>query len=54
MGRQLGGAKPVSISPITSSALREMGGAPAAEATEYTMEGIVRAVLLAETEGKPG
>lgn len=54
MGPQLGGAKPVSISPITSSTLREMGSEPAAEATEYTMEGIVRAVLLAETEGKPG
>ncbi|MDD4270755.1 MAG: uroporphyrinogen-III C-methyltransferase [Pirellulales bacterium] len=54
MGRRLGGAKPVTISPITSSALRDMGGEPAAEATEYTIEGVVRAVLLAEMGGMPG
>jgi len=31
-----------------------MGGEPAAEATEYTIEGVVRAVLLAEMGGMPG
>lgn len=53
MGPRLGGAKPVTISPITSGVLRNLGGEPAAEAAEYTMEGILRAVLLAEARGKP-
>jgi uroporphyrinogen III methyltransferase/synthase len=34
-----------SISPVTSAALRELGFEPAAEATEYTMEGLVEAIL---------
>jgi uroporphyrinogen III methyltransferase/synthase len=38
----------VSISPLTSAALRELGQTPAAEATEYTMEGLVDAVVSAQ------
>jgi uroporphyrinogen III methyltransferase/synthase len=34
-----------SISPITSGVLRELGHAPAAEAKEYTMAGLVEAIL---------
>jgi len=41
-------AKTVSISPITSETLRSLGHEPAAEANEYTMEGVVEAVLRAE------
>ena len=46
----LGNAKTVSISPITSETLRRLGHEPDAEATEYTMEGVVEAVLRAERE----
>jgi uroporphyrinogen III methyltransferase/synthase len=35
----------VSISPITSATLRELGHEPAAEAREYTMPGVVAAIL---------
>ncbi len=34
-----------SISPITSGTLRELGFEPAAEATEYTMAGVVEAIV---------
>ncbi len=34
-----------SISPITSATLRELGYEPAAEATEYTMAGVVAAIV---------
>jgi len=34
----------VSISPITSATLRELGYAPAAEASEYTMQGVVATI----------
>jgi uroporphyrinogen III methyltransferase/synthase len=44
-GNDLRRAKLVSISPITSATLRELGYEPAAEAREYTMEGVVRAIL---------
>jgi len=44
-GEQLGKAHLASISPVTSATLRELGHEPAAEASEYTMAGIVRAVL---------
>jgi len=44
-GEQLSKTHLASISPITSDTLRQLGHQPAAEATEYTMEGIVRAVL---------
>ena len=36
-----------SISPITSEVLGELGYAAAAEASEYTMEGVVQAILEA-------
>lgn len=41
----------VSISPITSATLRELGYEPAAEATEYTMEGVVQTIQAA-SEGR--
>lgn len=44
-GEQLRAARLASISPITSGVLRELGYEPAAEATEYTMEGLVEAIL---------
>lgn len=37
-------ARLASISPVTSATLGELGYPPAAEADEYTMEGIVRAI----------
>jgi uroporphyrinogen III methyltransferase/synthase len=39
-----GSVKLVSISPVTSAAIREMGYEIAAEATEYTTEGVIRAM----------
>ena len=35
----------VSISPITSATLRELGFEPAVEASEATMDGVVQAML---------
>jgi uroporphyrinogen III methyltransferase / synthase len=43
-GESLKKTKLVSISPITSSTLRELGFEPAAEAKEYTMDGVVSAL----------
>jgi len=43
-GDQLRKARLASISPITSETLRELGHPPAAEATEYTMAGLVAAI----------
>jgi uroporphyrinogen III methyltransferase/synthase len=43
-GPQLHQCKLASISPLTSSTLRECGFEPAAEATEYTMPGVVQAI----------
>ncbi len=43
-GEQLRKTKLASISPITSATLRSLGHEPAAEATEYTMSGVVEAV----------
>jgi uroporphyrinogen III methyltransferase/synthase len=43
-GDDLRKTKLVSISPITSGTLREVGYEPAAEAKEYTMEGVVEAI----------
>ena len=37
-----------SISPITSGVLRELGYEPAAEAREYTMQGLVAAIVAAK------
>ncbi|MCL4204317.1 MAG: uroporphyrinogen-III C-methyltransferase [Pirellulaceae bacterium] len=44
-GEDLSKAKLASISPITSSTLNELGYEPTAEATRYTIEGIVDAIL---------
>ncbi|MHB1033837.1 MAG: uroporphyrinogen-III C-methyltransferase [Pirellulales bacterium] len=49
-GENLRKAKLVSISPITSGVLQGMGFEPAAEATEYTMSGVVEAILRWERE----
>ena len=46
-GEQLGQAKLASISPITSATLRELGHEPAVEATEFTTDGVVDAILAA-------
>ena len=46
-GEHLGRCKLVSISPVTSDTLRECGFEPHAEATEYTMNGVVQAVQSA-------
>jgi len=43
-GDSLRHTKLVSISPITSATLRELGFEPAAEAKEYTMAGVVEAI----------
>jgi uroporphyrinogen III methyltransferase/synthase len=51
-GEDLGKSKLVSISPITSATLRELGFEPAAEAKEYTMEGVA-AEILAATPAPP-
>lgn len=50
-GAALGRARLASISPITSATLRELGHAPAVEATEYTLDGIVEAIVRAESGG---
>ncbi|HWB11990.1 MAG TPA: uroporphyrinogen-III C-methyltransferase [Pirellulales bacterium] len=44
-GRDLRHTRLASISPVTSATLRELGLAPATEASEYTMEGLVEAIL---------
>jgi uroporphyrinogen III methyltransferase/synthase len=44
-GESLRKSRLVSISPVTSATLRELGYEPAAEATEYTMPGVVAAIL---------
>jgi uroporphyrinogen III methyltransferase/synthase len=46
-GESLRRTKLASISPITSETLRSAGFEPSAEATEYTMQGLVNAILLA-------
>lgn len=46
-GPSLSNARLVSISPVTSATLRELGYEPAAEATEYTMAGVVDALVAA-------
>jgi uroporphyrinogen III methyltransferase/synthase len=42
-------AKLASISPITTATLAELGYTAAAEATEYTMPGVIAAILSADT-----
>ncbi|HTQ37912.1 MAG TPA: uroporphyrinogen-III C-methyltransferase [Pirellulales bacterium] len=46
-GEDLRRAKIVSISPVTTAALRELGFQPTAEAKQYTMDGVVAAILAA-------
>jgi len=53
-GSDLSKVRLASISPITSATLRELGFEPAAEATEYTMAGVARAIeRAARTSGFP-
>ena len=47
-GSALNRCKLASISPITSATLRELGFQPAVEATEYTTDGLVQAILRYE------
>ena len=49
-GDRLCNARLVSISPVTSDALRACGLSPSIEATTYTMEGVVEAILQAVRE----
>ncbi len=44
-GEQLRTARLASISPVTTQTLRELGHPPAAEASEYTMAGLVAAIV---------
>lgn len=44
-GEQLQRARLASISPVTSGTLRELGFEPTVEAIEFTMAGIVEAIL---------
>jgi uroporphyrinogen III methyltransferase/synthase len=50
-GQDLRRAKLVSISPVTSQTVRELGHAAAAEAAQYTMAGVVEAIV--QNSGKP-
>jgi uroporphyrinogen III methyltransferase/synthase len=50
-GDQLRRTRLASISPVTSETLREMGYTPSVEATQYTMDGVVAAILQAERNG---
>ncbi len=49
-GQQLGKTRLASISPVTSETLRQLGFTAAAEATVYTMQGLVDAILA---HGRP-
>jgi len=49
-GEQLRQTKLASISPVTSETIRHLGHEPAAEATQYTTEGLVEAILQARGE----
>jgi uroporphyrinogen III methyltransferase/synthase len=51
-GQQLRNARLASISPVTSHTLRQLGYDVAAEARQYTMAGLVDAILVA-TDSKP-
>ena len=44
-GETLRNCRLVSISPVTSQMLRELGYEPSAEATTYTIDGVVDAIL---------
>jgi uroporphyrinogen-III synthase len=45
--RSLKNVQCASIGPVTSSTLRELGLKPAIEAREFTMGGLIRAIVLA-------
>lgn len=47
MGDRLSNCRLASVSPITSDTLRELGHEPAVEATVYTMDGVIDALLAA-------
>jgi uroporphyrinogen III methyltransferase/synthase len=51
---EAGEVKLASISPVTSAAIREMGLPVAAEASEYTSAGLVKALLAKVAQGIPG
>lgn len=53
-GTELRKSRLASISPVTSGVLRELGFEPAAEARQYTMEGLVEAILQAHPPKSPG
>ena len=57
LARMFGGdlkrARLASISPVTSGTLRELGYEPAAEATQYTMEGVAATILRAVQGASP-
>jgi uroporphyrinogen III methyltransferase/synthase len=50
LGHRLKHTKLVSISPLTTQTLTELGFTPAVEATEYTTQGIVDAIVKAQIE----
>lgn len=52
LGERLKQVRLVSISPITSQTLRELGFPPQVEATEYTMPGVVDALVRAVSDLK--
>ena len=56
-GAELRRARLVSISPVTSATLAELGYPPAAEAAAYTLDGVVEAILkggnVALAKGNP-
>jgi uroporphyrinogen III methyltransferase/synthase len=47
-GAALGKSRLASISPVTSDVLRQLGYPPAAEASAYTMPGLVEAIIARE------
>jgi uroporphyrinogen III methyltransferase / synthase len=51
-GEDLHKATIVSISPVTSATLRELGFKPRAEAWQYTMQSVVDAILGAEEKSE--
>ena len=56
-GGALGRGRLASISPVTSAVLRGLGYQPSAEADEYTMAGLVAAIVAAagvEGQGAAG
>ncbi len=53
-GEDLRKARLASISPITSGVLGELGHEPAAEAVEYTMEGLVAAIRASAAHAREG